>query len=49
MKRTWYIRKTWWHVEMKLELWNPQVLGWKGAVDGLGWVLHMGELFKELE
>ena len=34
---------------MKLELWNPQVLGWKGAVDGLGWVLQMGELFKELE
>lgn len=34
---------------MKLELWNPQVLGWKGAVVGLGWVLHMGELFKELE
>ena len=34
---------------MKLELWNPQVLGWKGAVFGLGRVLNMGVLFKALE
>ena len=49
MKRTWYIRKKWGHVEMKLELWNLQVLRWKVAVVGLGRVLNMGVLFKALE